>query len=122
MKLKFILSFTIFACCSVQAGTWDYLASSPSGNKSYAQHASGTPLFPLLWFKTTDAHGVTLSLSKDVIDCNKGKYAIKETSWYGASGNVTHTDSYTLNHWHEITPDSLASYAYKFACQRELLQ
>lgn len=122
MKLTIMLFFIIFSCCSVQASAWAYLASSPTGNKSYAIRASGSPLLPLIWFKTTDAHGVTLILSKDVIDCQKGRYSIKEINRYEASGKVTLTDSYTFNNWNEITPDSLASYEYKFACKRKLFQ
>lgn len=120
MKFKALFYLMVFSCCSTQASAWAYLATSPAGNESYAMSISGTKLFPVVWFKIVSPHGQTLSLSKDVIDCNKGKYSVREVNHYAESGKIMGGDSYILHHWKEITPDSMASYEYKFACHRAL--
>lgn len=120
MKGRMLLFLTVLTCSYAQASAWAYLASSPSGNKAYALTASGSALFPTVWFKLTGSKSSTVSLSKDVIDCKKGRYAIKEISKYRNNGSVSSSEKFIFDHWNQITPDSLAEYEYKFACHRNL--
>lgn len=120
MTLKPILFIALLASTCSHASTWTYLAKSPSGDKSYVLPTTGSEWFPVLWYKTTTAKGSTLSLSKDVIDCSKNKYSIKEITRYNQDGSVQSNHSYIFNVWKEITPDSLAEYEYKFACHHPL--
>lgn len=119
MRLKTLLFTLLFISISSYASTWTYLAKSPSGNKSYALAIASPSLFPLLWYKTVDSKGNTLSLSKDVIDCKKNKFSIKEISRYNTDGIVKSKSSYFFNSWNEVTPDSLSEYEYKFACHHD---
>lgn len=120
MKCKpLLLTALLISTCS-HASTWTYLAKSPSGDKSYVLPTTGSELFPVLWYKKTTAKGSTLSLSKDVIDCRKNRYSIKEITRYNQDGSVESSNSYIFNAWKEITPDSLAEYEYKFACHHPL--
>ncbi|WP_237932844.1 hypothetical protein [Buttiauxella sp. S19-1] len=99
------LFLIIFTCYSVHATTWSYLATSPSEDKAYSLPASEIESLPMAWFKTTNGHGQTLSISKDLIDCNKGRYTIKEVNKYSITGQMLISDVFTFNHWNEITPD-----------------
>lgn len=118
---KKIFLVLLFISLNSHADNWTYLAKSPSGNQSYALAIVSPSLFPTLWYKTTDNKGKTLSISKDVIDCKKNNFSIKEITYYNTKGNVENKNSYFFNSWVEITPDSLAEYEYKFACHHSFI-
>ncbi len=120
MKYKLFIGVTMFLSVSAHASEWTHLAVSPSGEKSYGLSTSSSDLFPVIWYKVTDKNNHTLTISKDVIDCRKSKYSIKEISTYNNMGAVTSKKSYTFNSWNEITPGSMGEFEYAFACHRDL--
>lgn len=122
MKYRAFLYLVVMTCFNTHAAKWIWLANSPSGGMAYVLADGGTDLFPVIWFKTTNAKGHTLSISKDVIDCRKGKYAVKEVSQYNDYGKVSENESFLFHHWNQIIPDSMAQYEYKFSCHHDLFK
>jgi len=117
MKAKLLIATTLLFSLSSHASEWNFLAHSPSGDKSYAMLNTPSNIFPVIWYKTTTAKGVTQAISKDVIDCKKQKYAIRSIDKYDSNGAITLSESHTWLSWQEITPDSMASFEYGFACK-----
>lgn len=118
MKFKMLIFTTILFTPVSHASEWTYLAHSPTGDKSYAMSNTPSDVFPVIWYKTTTVKGITQAISKDVIDCKKQKYAIRSIERYGNNGAVILSEHHSWLSWYDITPDSLASFEYEFACKK----
>jgi hypothetical protein len=126
-RLLKLLGLSLAALCigvsgSALAAQWVYIGDSQNNHSFYLDFDSlkGTGSSRMFWAREKNPYGMTTSLAKWIVDCDRRQIGVTEAIEYSSSGAVSahYKIDPSVGGMTEFAPGTIAESYYDFICSR----